>query len=278
MPSCVGVSDKFTSLEIPARWDRAYVRIVLQQIELPTENNPAVLLLGDCVEVLQDLPTGVVAAIVTDPPYGITDCHWDTPPKISSMWKCLNAWCDGTIILTASQPFTSAVVMGNYDKFRVEWIWEKNAGSNFGTVKWQPMKEHESVLVFCNKKPNYTPIMEDRAPSGLSRVKTVVNYDSKPEAYSGIKGKASSIRPDQRYPRSIQKFNRERGLHPNQKPVALIEYFLRTYTKEGDVVLDPYMGSGTTGVACRNLGRRFIGVEMDSTYFGVAKKRIEGIV
>src|SRR5690606_7987633 len=121
---------------------------------------------------------------------------------------------DAVFIMTASQPFTSAVVMGNEKDFRVEWIWEKNAGSNFGTVKWQPMKEHESVLVFASKTPHYSPIMEERAPNGAARVKTVVNYDSQPEAYSGITGKASSLRPALRYPRSIQKFNRERGFHP----------------------------------------------------------------
>lgn len=229
--------------------------------------------LGDCREVLPSI--GRADAVVTDPPYGMTDSSWDTAPNVAHMWQMLKSERqDAVFILTASQPFTSAVVMGNELDFRVEWIWEKNAGSNFGTVKWHPMKEHESVLVFAKKSPVYIPIMEDRAPSGAARVKTVVNYDSQPEAYSGITGTKSSLRPDQRYPRSIQKFNRERGLHPNQKPVALIEYFLKTYTKEGAMILDPYMGSGTTGVAAAKLRRQFVGIEIDEKYFDIACRRI----
>lgn len=228
---------------------------------------------GDCRDLLPSL--GTAQAVLTDPPYGMTDASWDSAPHIADMWRTLKADReDAVFILTASQPFTSRVVVGNEDAFRVEWIWEKNAGSNFGTVKVQPMKEHESVLVFSRKPPFYSPIMEDRAPSGAARVKTVVNYDSQPEAYSGITGKAASMRPTQRYPRSIQKFNRERGLHPNQKPVALMEYFIRTYTRPGDTILDPYMGSGSTGVACANLGRKFVGVELDRKYFEVARDRI----
>jgi site-specific DNA-methyltransferase (adenine-specific) len=229
--------------------------------------------MGDCRDILPNI--GKVEAVVTDPPYGMTDSSWDTAPNVAAMWRALKtSRNDAVFILTASQPFTSAVVLGNEKDFRVEWIWEKNAGSNFGTVKWQPMKEHESILVFAKATPAYSPVMEQRAPSGAARVKTVVNYDSQPEAYSGVTGKASSMRPDLRYPRSIQKFNRERGLHPNQKPVAMIEYFLRTYTKEGDTVLDPYMGSGTTGMACKNLGRKFIGIEIEPKYFDIACRRI----
>ena len=233
----------------------------------------ATLYMGDCREILSSV--GVVAAVMTDPPYGMTDASWDTAPNVAAMWRMLKAGRDDAVfILTASQPFTSAVVLGNEKDFRVEWIWEKNAGSNFGTVKSVPMKEHESVLVFAKTQPFYSPVMEQRAPSGAARVKTIVNYNSQPEAYGGFTGTASSMRPDLRFPRSIQKFNRERGLHPNQKPVGLIEYFLRTYTKEGDTVLDPYMGSGTTGVACKNLGRKFIGVEIEPRYFDVARARI----
>jgi site-specific DNA-methyltransferase (adenine-specific) len=163
----------------------------------------------------------------------MTDAHWD---KALDMWSVLKPGRESAVfIVTASQPFTSRVVTGNEADFRCEWIWEKNAGSNFGTVKWQPMKEHESILVFSKATPKYEPIMEERAASGAARVKTTVNYDSQPEAYSGINRHGPrSLRPDLRYPRSIQKFNRERGLHPNQKPVKLIEYFIRTYTSPGD--------------------------------------------
>lgn len=237
----------------------------------------ATLYLGDCREILPTLAD--ISAVLTDPPYGMTDAKWDTAPHIGEMWAALKGGReDATFILTASQPFTSRVVMGNEKDFRVEWIWEKNAGSNFGTVKVQPMKEHESILVFSRKPPIYQPIMQDRAPSGLARVKTVVNYDSQPCAYSGITGQVSSLRPDLRYPRSIQKFNRERGLHPNQKPVALLEYFIKTYTKPGDTVLDPYMGSGSTAVACARAGRKFIGVEIDRDYYEIACNRLNGTI
>lgn len=243
----------------------------MNRVEHPAEG--VELHLGDCREVLPAL--GSVDAVVTDPPYGMTDASWDTAPNAADMWRMLKQGReDSVFVLTASQPFTSIVVLSNQTDFRVEWIWEKNAGSNFGTVKWQPMKEHESVLVFAKATPFYAPIMEQRAPSGAARVKTVVNYDSQPDAYSGITGKASSLRPDLRYPRSIQKFNRERGLHPNQKPLGLIDYFLRTYSPDGASVLDPYMGSGTTGVAAMNLGRKFIGIEKDPKYFDVACQRI----
>jgi site-specific DNA-methyltransferase (adenine-specific) len=230
----------------------------------------ATLYLGDCREILSGI--GRVDAVVTDPPYGMTDAHWD---KTLDVWPVIKPGREGAVfILTASQPFTSRVVMGNAADFRCEWIWEKNAGSNFGTVKWQPMKEHESILVFSKATPVYTPIMEERAASGAARVKTAVNYDSQPEAYSGITGKVTSIRPELRYPRSIQKFNRERGLHPNQKPVALMEYFIKTYTLPGQTILDPFMGSGTTGVAALKLGRKFIGIEAERKYFDAALWRL----
>lgn len=230
----------------------------------------ATLYLGDCREILPSLVG--IKAVITDAPYGITDAHWDNAVDIWSVIKPGRE--EAVFIITASQPFTSEVVMGNRAEFRCEWIWEKNAGSNFGTVKWQPMKEHESVLIFSKSTPQYRPIMEERAPSGAARVKTVVNYDSQPEAYSGVTGTASSMRPALRYPRSIQKFNRERGLHPNQKPVALMRYFINTYTADGALICDPFMGSGTTGVAALGTGRSFIGIEAEQKYFDIACQRL----
>lgn len=177
------------------------------------------------------------------------------------------------MVFTASQPFTSALVMSNPAMFRLEWIWRKNAGSNFGAVKFAPMKEHESVLVFGNPPLKYNPQMQERRGRGLERVKTVVNYKSKSNHHS-MDAAISSMRPDLRYPSSVQEFNRERGLHDTQKPVALMEYLIQTYTNPGDVVLDNCMGSGTTGVACRNTGRNFIGIESDEKYFDIAERRI----
>lgn len=182
--------------------------------------------------------------------------------------------------MTASQPFSSVVVSSNPKAFKHEWIWEKNAGSNFGTVKRQPMKEHESVLIFAWGRYYYEPIMQQRAASGLARVQSgVVNYATKAEAYSsgGLTGTASSHRPDLRYPRSIQRFNRDRGLHPTQKPVRLMRYLIDTYTPEGGLVVDPYAGSGTTGVAAVQSGRRAVLIELEEKYCNVIASRLDAL-
>lgn len=233
---------------------------------------------GDCFHVMPQLPDKSVDLVLADLPYGTTDCKWDKTLQLDELWANYRRLLkpSGAVILTASQPFTSLLVVSNLKEFKVEWIWEKNAGSNFGTVKWQPMKEHESVLVFANGTPFYNPIMEQRAPSGLARVQTVVNYNTSAEVYENGKldGQVSSKCPDLRYPRSVQKFNRERGLHPTQKPVALMRYMIETYSRPGSVVLDNCMGSGTTGVACAETGRIFVGIELDANHYCTATKRI----
>ena len=235
------------------------------------------LMLGDCLEMMAEIEDGSVDMVLTDPPYGTTACKWDAVIPFEPMWAGVKRVLkkNGAAVFTASQPFTSALVMSNPSMFKHEWVWKKNAGSNFGAVKFQPMKEHESVLVFGAGKICYLPQMQERAESGKERVKTVVNYATKTEVYAdSLHGSVSSNRPELRYPSSVQPFNRERGLHPTQKPVALMEYLIKTYTNEGEVVLDFTMGSGTTGVACMNTGRRFIGIERDEGYFDIAEKRI----
>jgi len=234
---------------------------------------------GDCTELMKELPDKCIDMILCDLPYGKTDCRWDSIISLNSLWKeykriiALNS----PIILTAVNPFASNLIMTNIEWFKYDWVWEKNAGSNFGTVKYQPMREHELILVFGKGSVKYFPIMEERAPSGKARVQTVVNYDTDAEVYSkgALKGKVSSKRPDLRYPRSIQRFNRERGLHPTQKPVGLFEYLIKTYTNEGDLVLDNCIGSGTTAVACENLKRKWIGIEKEEKYCEIARKRLE---
>ena len=184
--------------------------------------------------------------------------------------------------MTASQPFTSALVMSNPEMFKVEWIWQKNAGSNFATTKYQPMKEHENVLIFSKGTPIYNQQRQKRADSGFARQKTPILFDRKNkyesgDVYNGIgvdNPERKTITKD-RCPSSIQKFNRERGLHPTQKPVALFEYLIKTYTSVGDIVLDNTIGSGTTAVAAINTGRNFIGIEMDKGYCDIANKRIQ---
>jgi len=169
--------------------------------------------------------------------------------------------------------------MSNPKRFKHSWVWEKNAGSNFGAMKYQPMKEHEDVLTFCFGTPVYKPQMQLRSESGKAMIAAGVESKASrgDDVYGGLNQgyDNSGQNPELRYPRSIQRFNRERGLHPTQKPVALMEYMIRTYTNEGETVLDFTMGSGTTGVACVNLNRNFIGIELDTDYFDVAKNRIQ---
>ena len=226
------------------------------------------------------MPDASIDAIITDPPYGTTACKWDSVIPFEPMWKELNRIIkdNGAIIFTASQPFTSNLVMSNTKMFKHEWIWEKNRGSNFATLRYAPMKEHESVLVFCKTSPKYFPIMQQRKGAGLDRTKYKYNPTNtgKREALGNLEMTHANHNGNNelRYPSTIQKFNTEVGKHPTQKPVTLMEYLVKTYTQENDTVLDFTMGSGTTGVACKNLNRNFIGIELDKDYFEIATARI----
>lgn len=237
------------------------------------------LINADCLDAMRDIPDGSVDMVLTDPPYGTTACKWDSVIPFEPMWEQLKRITkpNGAIVLTASQPFTSALVMSNVKMFRHEWIWKKNRGSNFASLKYQPMKEHESVLVFSKSKAQYFPIKQERSASGLARskYKFTASNTGRREALSGLEYVGPETIPDLRCPSSVQQFNTEVGLHPTQKPVALMEYLTRTYTNAGETVLDFTMGSGTTGVACKNLGRSFIGIEMDADYFATASVRID---
>lgn len=232
----------------------------------------------DCLEVMKDIESGSIDLVLTDPPYGATQNKWDSAIDLQLMWKELSRIVKpkGAIVFTASQPFTSVLICSNLDDFKCEWIWKKNAGSNFGSVKYQPMKEHESVLVFAKKTPTYNPQMQERSEAGKKAIKRPIRSNTKASSNYGEFGETVAVLRDElRFPSSVQNFNRERGLHPTQKPVALMEYLVKTYSNELDTVLDFTMGSGTTGVACKNLGRNFIGIELDENYFNIAKKRIE---
>jgi len=223
------------------------------------------------------IPDGSVDLILCDLPYGTTACKWDSVIPFEPLWAHYKRLIKprGVIVLTASQPFTSVLVTSNLSWFRHEWIWQKNRGSNFASLKTNPFKEHESVLVFSEKAPNFYPQGQERSESGASRAKYDFKNEGGGEAIGIIKGEGRrSINPNLRHPSSVQKFNTEVGLHPTQKPVALMEYLIRTYTNEGETVLDNCMGSGTTGVACKNTGRNFIGIERDPEYFRIAQERI----
>jgi site-specific DNA-methyltransferase (adenine-specific) len=238
------------------------------------------LILGDCLEIMPTIPDKSIDMILADLPYGTTACKWDTIIPFEPLWEQYKRIIkdNGAIVLTASQPFTSALVMSNPKMFKYEWIWEKNRGSNFAVLKYQPMKEHENILIF-GKKTKYFPQMQERKGGGLVRTKYKYTESNtgKRESMGGFIMKHSKHNGNNklRYPSTIQKFNCEVGLHPTQKPVALMEYLIKTYTNEGDTVLDNVMGSGTTGIACKNLNRNFIGIELDEDYMKIAKARLE---
>lgn len=249
---------------------------------LKVEINNAEMFLGNCLEIMTQLPEKSIDLVLCDPPYGITDCKWDSIIPLDEMWSSLERVVKpkAAMVFTASQPFTSRLVSSNFKAFKHSWVWEKNRGSNFLNVKYAPMKEHEDVLVFCNNSPTYNPIKEPRKGGGTARADYAVSrnpYLDRSEGFvSKLKQKpCTQLITKLRCPRSIQKFNTEVGLHPTQKPVALMEYMIRTYSNEGDTVLDFAMGSGTTGVACMNTNRRFVGIELEPKYFAVAQERME---
>lgn len=235
---------------------------------------------GDCLEIMRELPSGSIDMILCDLPYGTTACKWDVVIPFDPLWEQYKRLIkdNGAIVLTASQPFTSKLVMSNLEMFKYEWIWDKHIARGFQVAKYRPMGKHENVLVFGKGKLNYYPIMVER-----DKPVKVKNYSKKDKISSNnIKYNDSSktftythINPNTII---VGCWEANAGkIHPTQKPVALFEYLIRTYTNEGDTVLDNYMGSGTTGVACLNLNRNFIGIEKDEKYFEVAKARIESI-
>lgn len=239
-------------------------------------NEDLKLIHGDCLEVMKSIHDGSVDLILCDLPYGTTACKWDSIIPLDKLWgEYLRvAKCNAAIVLTAQAPFDKVLWASMPRLFRYEWIWEKTHPTGHLNAKKMPMKAHENVLVFYRKLPTYNPKMtighkrktatkrEDMTPVYGKQCFSPLEYDS-----------------TDRYPRSVQLFASDKqrcALHPTQKPVALMEYMVETYSNGGDLVLDNCMGSGTTGVACMNTGRRFIGIEKDEEYFEIAKKRILG--
>lgn len=225
---------------------------------------------GDCLEVMAGLPDASVDLILCDLPYGTTSCKWDTVIPFAPLWEQYRrvAKRNAAIVLTASQPFTTALIASNMRDFRYCWVWDKTKGGNFALARKQPMKSHEDVCVFYRAQPTYNPEMEVR---GAVRKKG----GGKASDNFGIVPTVSYN--NTYFPKSIIQFStgsRVDHYHPTQKPVALMEYLIRTYTNADDTVLDNCMGSGTTGVACANTGRRFIGIERDAGYFAIAQQRI----
>ena len=314
------------------------------------------LMQGDCLERMKEIPSGSVDMILADVPYGTTACSWDSIIPLEPMWEQLKRIIksNGAIVMTASQPFTTALISSNMKMFRYCWVWEKDQGVNFMSAKRQPLKVHEDVLVFYTDLAEqrgaaveYAPLREyfqlERDRSGLSAREiqavlgnymashyftngvqfcipseenyaklqstgffprpyheimdeyrrlgeSIVPVTNNPQMTEGkpyVSGKGTSgevtgsvqkvqtVNDGTRYPRSVVSIKRQTGIHPTQKPVALMEYLIKTYTNEGETVLDFTMGSGSTCVACVNTGRRFIGIELDDGYFKIAQDRIE---
>lgn len=238
------------------------------------------LLQGDCLELMKTVPDGSVDMVLTDPPYGVTACKWDSVIPFEPMWAQLKRVTkkNGAIVLMASQPFTSALVMSNVKMFRYDWIWRKNKVTGFLNAKKMPMRNKEDILVFYRCQPTYNP----QKTTGHAPVSSYTKRNTDGETLGATKAGWSGGGSTERYPTCVQDFNvvnqdgssAEGKFHPTQKPVALMEYLIKTYTHEGETVLDFTMGSGTTGVAAKNLNRDFIGIELDETYFNIAVERI----
>ena len=231
------------------------------------------LMSGDCLERMKEIPDGSVDMVLTDPPYGTTACKWDSIIPLESMWEQLKRVIkpSGAIVMTASQPFTTTLIASNMKAFKYCWIWEKSRFANQMLAKKQPLKIHEDVIVFSYSSARYYP-------QGLIECNKVTKQGAKvTDNLGGGKRKTEYLQTHTNYPKTIQRFASEsKTVHSTQKPVALMEYLIKTYTNEGETVLDFTMGSGTTGVACRNLNRGFIGIEFDNDYFDIAKNRIMG--
>ena len=233
---------------------------------------------GDCIEVMKDIPNKNIDMILCDLPYGTTACKWDTIIPFEPLWEQYKRIIkdNGVIVLTASQPFTSALVMSNVKMFKYELIWDKKTGLGFLDSKFRPLKSHENILIFGNGGvSNGSKIPMKYNPQGVITSEKVKKNNVKYEGLHSNPSKEEYKETGTNYPKSIQVFSKDSGLHPTQKPVALFEYLIKTYTNEGDLVLDNCAGSGTTGVACRNLNRKFILIEKEEKYCEIARQRLK---
>ena len=231
------------------------------------------LMQGDCLERMKEIPDGSIDMVLADPPYGTTQCKWDSIIPLEPMWAQLKRVVkpNGAIVMTASQPFTTTLIASNMSMFKYCWVWEKQKVTGFYNARRMPLRCVEDVVVFYKSQPNYNP-------QGVEPCN--VKNSRKNKAGSGVYGKISEkdyYQKEGNFPRQVLKMNHitHKQIHPTQKPVALMEYLIKTYTIEGETVLDFTCGSGTTGVAAVNLNRSFIGIELDENYFNIARERIE---
>ena len=232
------------------------------------------LMFGDCLERMKEIPSGSVDLILTDPPFQSTACSWDSMIPFEPMWSELKRIIkpNGAIVLFGAEPFSSLLRCSNIKNFKYDWVWEKSKATGFLNSKKQPLRAHEIISVFYNKPPTYNPQMVE----GLPYNKGVRKEQTDDDVYSSfeqVEVKSEGFR----YPRSVQYFKTaesEGGFHKTQKPVALLEYLIKTYTNEGDTVLDFTAGSFSTGVASLNTNRKFIGIEMEEKYFNIGVNRM----
>lgn len=245
------------------------------------------LMQGDCLERMKEIPAGSVDMILTDPPYGTTACKWDSIIPLEPMWEQLKRIIkpQGVVVLFGNEPFSSMLRMSNIKEYKYDWIWQKEVHSNFFQAKYCPLSKTENISVFgdfgvnsgCKKVATYNPqgivmINKEKIDTGYAERQLGIAHKSSLKKGSAYTQKYTG------YPHRLIDFSRDKNaIHPTQKPVALMEYMIKTYTDENEIVLDFTMGSGTTGVACINTGRKFIGIELDEGYFDVARSRIEGV-
>jgi site-specific DNA-methyltransferase (adenine-specific) len=227
------------------------------------------LILGDCLAEMPKLQDNSIDLILTDPPYGTTQNKWDSIIPLDGMWKELKRISkqDCAIILFSQNPFSSVLICSNLKMFKYNWIWQKPQGTGHLNSKKYPLKDHEDICVFSLKPHKYNPQMSKGKPYKIKSGKGSSNYGSQVQVTTNNQGL--------RYPKTVLQFSSDKNkVHPTQKPVPLLEYLIKTYTNENDTVLDFTMGSGSTGVACKNLNRNFIGIEKDKKYFELSEKRI----
>jgi len=264
------------------------------------------LILGDCLDELSKIFDKSIDLVLTDPPYGTTSCKWDSIIPFKPMWIELKRIIkdNGCIVLFGTEPFSSFLRTSNINWFKYDWIWEKQKASNFMSAKYSPLKYHEIISVFSKNTHKYNPqrykvlelddvlklnkkqikhLFENKEYDRYGKVdkRKTVNDPTTNKDHIGNKLKRiRNLDNGYRNPKSVLKINKDinTNIHPTQKPVSLLEYLIKTYTKENDTVLDFTMGSGSTGIACKNLNRHFIGIEKDEKYFDIAKQRIEGVL
>jgi len=243
------------------------------------------LIKGDCLEVMKTIEDNSIDAIITDPPYGTTACKWDSVINFDLMWEQLNRIIkpNGAIVLFGSEPFSSALRMSNIKNYKYDWKWDKVNSGSFAVAKYRPLTVFEDVVVFGKGRINYYPIMElaedkNKRPRNTEHKR---NNDNSNGMASGVFKSSKTHNENLRFPKNRLVYNKNKGelnalnrVHPTQKPIALMEYLIKTYTNENETVLDFTMGSGSTGVAAKNLNRNFIGIEIDENYFNIATERI----